>query len=199
MEISVPSRRDVRAQRDEAYRAIGRYVVQFSLLVASMRHLLASRLGRDDESAGLLDLGFGSTTAEPITNAFFAMCRTLVKLDEKTEKPIETWLRKHSVDECSRRNDITHGDWVIENYAWHGAEIPVPVLLRLKASAQDPQGPKEYKPEHIDEFAHEVEVLRRPGLDLRDALTGIEAEGHNMDGHPMERVSDALCMEGGRE
>ena len=28
--------------------------------------------------------------------------------------------------------------------------------------------------------------------------TGIEAEGHNMDGHPMERVSDALCMEGGR-
>jgi hypothetical protein len=78
---------DARAQRDDAYRAIGRYTVGFSLLVSNMRQILAQQIaGPEGPQRGLLDVAFGSLTAEPIAEAFFGMCRTVVHLDKGEKK-----------------------------------------------------------------------------------------------------------------
>jgi hypothetical protein len=101
------------AARDEAYRAIGRYMARFSEVVYSMRTLMAQRIsGGDGDRMKLAELALGGMTAEQLANPFFGMCRALTELD-KPETEIETRLRRHVLDEIAERNNIAHGDWTI--------------------------------------------------------------------------------------
>jgi hypothetical protein len=150
----------VAEQRDDAYRAIGRYVVQFSMLVAGMRQIMAHRIGgRGGERRTLIDLVLGSPTAEPIANAFFAMCRELTDLDGD-EQAIEKRLRKEVLDACTTRNDIAHGDWLIAEWVAGDQETPSPQLVRVKASRQDePVIQREFSVQEIDDLGTQLETL----------------------------------------
>jgi hypothetical protein len=144
---------------DSAYKAIGRYVVLFSAIVANMRNLLATRIaGQEDDERDLVEFAFGALTAEPITNAFFAACRTLAKLDAD-ERAIEACLRKAVLDEIKRRNDLLHGDWSVDEF---GSDGPRAMLTRVKAgSVKEPFRFNEYTAEQIEEMCVEVDALRK--------------------------------------
>ncbi len=124
------------AERDRAYRAIGHYTVQFSLLMYAMRRIWSGHIAQGDEQRReLLELAFGDTGAYPIAQAFFATCKKVADLDDD-EKAISTKLRKEVEAEISERNNIVHGDWLIGFWV-SGSEQPVAAqLVRLKASSQ---------------------------------------------------------------
>jgi len=72
-----------REERARAYRAIGRYTVQFSVLIASVRKLWARHVAAGNTAKHqLVELAFGDIGAKPIAEAFFAMCKTVGEFDE---------------------------------------------------------------------------------------------------------------------
>src|SRR5271156_1702111 len=78
---------DLGSQPDDAYRAIGRYVVEFSNLIGIMRGSLIYEITRDSGDretrvTELAQLVLGEQTAGPIAEAFFAMCRSATELDD---------------------------------------------------------------------------------------------------------------------
>lgn len=97
------------AADDNAYRAIGRWVVEFSQLVFWMRSLMIQRLSKPSEY-GLLELAFGEATAGQIAASFFALCKTIGNLDE-SETAVSNKLRDTVGRAVTRRNDFAHGDW----------------------------------------------------------------------------------------
>lgn len=184
--------------RDDAYRAIGRYVGQFSMLVSFMRNMLASRIagqGGEGNERELVDLAFGSLTAEPIANAFFAMCRVVVKLD-KGEQAIEANLRKAVLAEIKRRNDIVHGDWLIDPEPEPGR--PSSILIRVKAgSVKKPFSFTRYEPAQIEDMCAEVEALRNVVWEFAAVITRLH-EDDTLLGPLPARVRDALHIVNGR-
>jgi hypothetical protein len=147
---------------DDAYKAIGRYVVLFSQIVANMRNLLATRIAGqgeegDEHARDLLEYAFGSLTAEPVANAFFAASRTLIELDQD-EKAIEACLRKAVLAEIARRNDLLHGDWLFDELG-EGSRA---TLLRVKAgSVKEPFRFNTYTAEQIEGMCVEADALRK--------------------------------------
>jgi hypothetical protein len=104
-----------RQRRDEAHRAIGRYVVVFSMLVKDMREGIELALSGRPASNSTLDpmiprLAMGEAFAAQITNAYFAICARLGDFDEE-EKGVGTRLKNEVLDVISDRNDFAHGDW----------------------------------------------------------------------------------------
>jgi hypothetical protein len=57
---------------DEAHRAIGRYVVSFSLLIYEMRARIGDALTTREK---LADLALGQATGQQIADSFFGICR----------------------------------------------------------------------------------------------------------------------------
>lgn len=97
---------------DSGYRAIGRWVVEFSRLIGGMRANMEERLRRPDDESTLVTLAFGASTAGEISDSFFAMCRVVGELED-AEKNIANQLQ-NEVDETIRtRNKIAHGDWLV--------------------------------------------------------------------------------------
>jgi hypothetical protein len=118
---------------DDAFAALGRYVAVFSSLTALMRNLFATRItgqGEQGIERELLDYALAALTAEPIANAFFATGRTLAEFD-KAEQSIEAALRKAVLSECTRRNDIVHGDWLFDEFGEGGGVEDVPLAVEL--------------------------------------------------------------------
>jgi hypothetical protein len=144
---------------DDTYKAIGRYVVLFSEIVANMRNLLATRIaGQEDDERDLVEFSFGGLTAEPTANAFFAACRALAEMD-KGEQAIEACLRKAVLEEIKRRNDLLHGDWIVDEFGDSGARA---ILHRVKAgSVKEPFRFSEYTAEQIEEMCAEADALRK--------------------------------------
>jgi hypothetical protein len=105
-----PSKEELKAHRDEGYRAVGRYVVEFSLMVKEMRDQMTWRLRRPNDPVLLADVAFASATADPICMAFFEMCQMLCEHDSD-EKKTAVNLRELVKSEISMRNDVAHGDW----------------------------------------------------------------------------------------
>lgn len=97
------------AEKDDAYRAVGRWFVQFSRMLFHMRLCMEGCLGRPDDPM-LAKLALGEMTADPLANAFFGMCFHAGELDDQEEK-VAVRLRKEVRDEITRRNDFAHGDW----------------------------------------------------------------------------------------
>lgn len=97
---------------DEGYRAIGRWIVQFSRLVGGMRQNMENRLQRPDDGNVPMSLVFGAAHAGEISNAFFAICRQVGSLDA-AELNIAAQLQNEVDAAITERNKIAHGDWII--------------------------------------------------------------------------------------
>jgi len=60
---------DASQQRDDAYRAIGRYMVEFSALIADMRNLTAGRITTaETQERELIELAFGGLMAQQVAD-----------------------------------------------------------------------------------------------------------------------------------
>jgi hypothetical protein len=98
-------------QEAEAHRCVGRYLVEFSVLVADMRTFIEDRLAGDDPM--LARLALGTAFADPITESFFAICDRITDLDEE-EQGVSVRLRTRVKDAIKDRNDFAHGDWKVD-------------------------------------------------------------------------------------
>ncbi len=101
---------DREAQKNDAFRAVGRYVVEFSRLVFNMRFAMERRLANEDPTVPALALG--ELFAGQIADSFFAICQHVGDLDE-AETKVAICLKNDVRDEIKRRNDFAHGDWWI--------------------------------------------------------------------------------------
>jgi hypothetical protein len=119
---------EMTAHRDDGHRALGRYVTVFSQLVLTMRDMMVRHLGRPQEKPRIAELAFGGVTAEPITNAFFAMSRMLMN-HEADELKTAAKLRSEVTDALSLRNRILHGDWYIGYWSTTGGDPSPPKLV----------------------------------------------------------------------
>lgn len=102
--------------RNDAFRAIGRYVVTFSELVAEMRGIACQYVAKGVTDMHIASLLLGGATADPIASAYFGLCWRMGDLDEDEQR---VWgvLRNEVTDAIQTRNDIAHGDWEIGNIA----------------------------------------------------------------------------------
>ena len=96
-------------KRDEAHRAIGRYVVEFSMLISDMREGIELALGSEENDPMIAKLALGEAFASQITNSFFAICERKTELDDE-EKQVAIRLKKEVGDAIKDRNDFAHGD-----------------------------------------------------------------------------------------
>lgn len=140
-----------------AHRAVGRYVVEFSRLIAFMRVGMERHLAVDgDRMAPALALGAAS--ADQITNSFFSICEYVGEFNAE-EKKVAGRLRKETLDEIKRRNDFAHGDWLVEGIE---TELEHPVLSRVKPGRRSgPVEKKELPVAEIDAASDEVYALRQ--------------------------------------
>lgn len=148
-------------EHDEMYRAIGRYMVEFSSLVLHMRFTMSSRLKRADDPPELIELAFGEAPAQGIANSFFAFCRTTTRpAFDSEEEAIERNLRKRVLDEIPRRNDIAHGDWLMIRAGSRSEPLIKPELARTKpAHKQGPMTSTPYSPAELDEISDRLSDL----------------------------------------
>lgn len=178
---------------DEIFRALGRYVAIFSALVAIMRNTLATRIaGQEDIERELTEYALSTLTAEPVTNAFFAACRTIADFDRE-DSAIEAKLRKAILQESKRRNDLLHGDWVLDD------RRSVAALMRYKPGrvSQDPLAAEGYNAEKLDAASREVEALYAATLTFARVALGLRTE-EAAEAPSVDRVAGALEIVGGR-
>lgn len=146
----------------EAQREIGRYIVAFSVLLATMRWAIEVKL--EGWSPRLSKLALGELTAAQITNAFFAICEEVADFDDE-EAQVAKRLKNEVIDAISERNDFAHGDW------WHytGKEgLPGFRLRRTKpgrkaGAAVDTMRTPEALGETADHLEDLVDVVREFG------------------------------------
>jgi hypothetical protein len=123
-------------QIDEAHRAIGHYITEFSQLVACMRWYMAARAAgggqerEEREEREVAEIPLGVMQAKQICDTFFHMCRQTNDLNEN-ERAIEKWLRGAVGRAVTQRNNYAHGDW------WVGLpatdeKLSAPHLLRIR-------------------------------------------------------------------
>ncbi len=198
MTRQVVALRNVQAERDDAYRAIGRYTVQFSVLVANMRQILTGHLaGQSETPRELVDLSLSSLTAQPLADAFFGVCRAVSNFDADEEK-IEKRLRKQVSDEITRRNNIAHGDWLVASWARPDTDPPNPTLVRVKANKIDkPLRAEDLTVGRIDAMGTEVEGTANAVWEFGTVCTKQDAYDLRLR-RPATRVGNALKIEGGR-
>jgi hypothetical protein len=102
-------------QRDDGYRAIGRYVAVFSELVSEMRQQVALHGGGDGlggKRMVAVEIALGETPAMSIAHAFFGLARRAGDYTSDEAK-IANRLAKQVEDAIQTRNDIAHGDWEV--------------------------------------------------------------------------------------
>lgn len=175
-------------ERDDAYRAIGRYVVEFSRLVLHMRHETERRLDRGSEQR-IAELALGEVSANRLTEAFFAICEAVADLDEE-ERQVGVRLRKEVRDELKRRNDFAHGDWSIGE----AAIAEDPVLYRVKPGRKDGAGQlKELPVADIDAASDSLYELRQKVAEY--GAICLESFPFRLQGGGHFRVGHAFRME----
>jgi hypothetical protein len=118
---------------DDAYRAIGRYVVEFSQLVAVMRGLAAEYVMGGVNRSHLGHMLLGGTTAAVIADAFFGLCRLEADYDPAETKAASA-VAKEVQELIQRRNDITHGDWLVGMFSLQPGPTKIldPRLVRIR-------------------------------------------------------------------
>jgi hypothetical protein len=98
-------------ERDDAYRAVGRYVVEFSRLIFHMRLAIEGRL-RGSESEVVAARVLSKVGADAIRSNFFALCKEsleLIGVEKEIAKRLDSQVRR----EIKRRNKFAHSDWWI--------------------------------------------------------------------------------------
>jgi hypothetical protein len=153
---------EAQAKANESYRALGRYVSEFSRLVWWMRLLAASTVAKPG-AFSLAEMTLGEATAQPISNAFFGICKTFLEPDEDR---IADRLRKRVNEAITLRNDFAHGDWFIGWKRLHAdGSVPAnsedPFLTRIRPTRKaGPRDERDYLPADLDELSDELVVLR---------------------------------------
>lgn len=175
----------------EVYRSLGRYVYEFSRLVFWMRYITILRLTQEEpEVFHLGELALGEATAQPISNAFFAVCRESGSLVEPEEK-IRSELQRQVNETIAKRNDIAHGDWSI---GWGAGRQTI--LRRIKPARKT--GALEWKAFHtaeLDSLSNDLHTLRDRVVEFGFLATTDE---HFPDDPYFGRlrVSDVLVLRG---
>ena len=109
----MPDERSAAQLSPEAtYRAIGRYVYEFSQLVAHMRDAMIRHLDRSN--GGVAEIAFAEAQPRQVANAFFTMCRTVTRLDPSEEKTAAR-IGMRVGEAIEMRENVAAGDW------WVGA------------------------------------------------------------------------------
>ena len=190
-----PDERKLQRHVDEGHLALGRYVAEFSRLILVIRDLMVQRLRKADDPPELAELPFGGVTAEPITNAFFAMCRLLMEHD-KDEDEVATKLRVAISHQIARRNAVAHGDWYIGYWSVIGGATPeeavwessAPRLEQIKPTRR--AGPRRVVSEDLDQQSEALVKLRTLARQYGTVCFGR---------HPRaKRVRDVLVLEDGK-
>lgn len=157
-------------ERDATYRAIGRYVVEFSLVVAYMQIDMIERICFETDTAPLAYLTLGEAPARQISDAFFAVCAAAGGCD-KVELRILRKIQGRLNDEINRRNDFAHGDWFDALRPLDEANPATFVLTRMKPSRKtNPGSAKGYSSRDLEAAVAEVRLLASWVLDVGDAL-----------------------------
>jgi hypothetical protein len=153
---------DRQRQIDEAHRAIGHYITEFSQVIACMRWCMAARAAggvEEREEREVAEIPLGELQAKQICGAFFHMCRQTNDLSASEQK-IEKWLRNAVGKAITDRNTYAHGDW------WVGLpgteeKLSEPFLLRIKPRPGEEKAAKfESVPiRALDKKAGELESL----------------------------------------
>lgn len=104
-------RKQHQQETDDAYRAIGRYVVAFAEMVREMRSLVGFYIAGGTRWI-LVDMALGEATAQPVSAAFFSLCRDAGEFT-KAEEEVAEALSKAVAKTIRERNDIAHGDWTV--------------------------------------------------------------------------------------
>ena len=179
------------ASRDNAHRAVGHYVVEFSRLMATMRLGLERYLSIEGSRA-VPALALGAALPEQLTQSFFAICEHVADLDKGEEK-VAIRLRVEVLDEIKRRNDFAHGDWLLGNMR---EVFDEPILVRVKPGRR--KGPVQNRPvsiAEIDAAADEVWVLSQKVTEFGSICLGTFPVGIGKDGIPF-KVRQAFRVEG---
>lgn len=185
------------AERDDAYRAVGRYIVEFSRLILHMRLIIQQQLARDgDPTVAMLVLG--NAAADHITEAFFAICEHVADF-EKEEAEIAVRLKKEVRDEIKQRNDFAHGDWWIGFGKKPDGSGGDPVLWRVKPGRKKgASDPKEISVATIDEISDKLYALRQQVAEFGDICLGKWPNDELVQPNPPVRVGDIFSLKENR-
>jgi hypothetical protein len=165
------------ADISEAHRAIGRYFVAFSRLVAQMRGMMSQRLVIvGDDKVELAELAFANATAQPIADSFFAMCRYDGDLSD-AEKGVCELLCRAVTDEIEWRNKFAHGDWWISPRFGDPAK---PELIRMKPKAREgiPAELTQHPPKEMDARSDALWALIRNVTEFGALALGLSVIAH---------------------
>ncbi len=140
-------------ETDDAYRAIGRYVVSFAEMVREMRSMMAYYIAGGARWV-LVDMALGEAPANQMSSSFFSLCRDAGDFTD-TEKEVADALSRAVAKTIRERNDLAHGDWTVgaTTLDEHQNQRTVPPRL-IRAT------PREKKP-------YRVEVLSPKEIDVR--------------------------------
>ncbi len=176
----------------EGYRQVGRYVTEFSRLLWVIRDLVADRLRKQRDPPNLIDLVFRRTSAEPLVDTFFDMCRMLVE-HEPDETEAADKLNAAITKQIKWRNRVAHGDLAVGYWSSKGG---------------DPEGAKPMPPEVWQVVGGKGKGrARRPDFDansdeLETLRTLVWHYGHfclRSGGDPkIKRVRDVLVVKDGK-
>lgn len=155
---------DRQGQIDEAYRAIGRYVVTFSHLVRDIRELVERRLApTHNDDLALPQIALGGAEAMAISKAFFGMCRRVAQFDDN-ERRVEKVLRNAVVKTIEERNAISHGDWYVGLRDWPTDGVRDPILERFHALRADG---------HEEEITYSLQRLEEASVVMEDLINNV--------------------------
>jgi hypothetical protein len=196
-------------ERDDACRAIGRYVVKFSELVRMMRSIASEYVATDAAvDTDLVSMLLGEAAAQQIANAFFGLCRTVGGLEED-EEAVSRVLRKRVDDSIRTRNDIAHGDWQVAETSYG---LPPRLLRIVPMRGEGPFRTQELSAADVDALSDELEALtgliqdfgrlalKLKVLDYSRGLVGLADQIVNPGEYRGKyRVSDVLTATSGRD
>jgi hypothetical protein len=156
------------AMRDDAYRAVGRYVVEFSRLVFHMRYTIERQLAGDQDIV-IPQLALGELSANQIADSFFGICAYLADLDD-AETKVASRLKADVRATINRRNDFAHGDWWIGTPAQPGSvsDTTDPLLWRTKPGRREIEQLKTLPVTEIDSASDDLYALRQHVAEFGD-------------------------------
>jgi hypothetical protein len=193
-------------QTNNSLRAIGRYVVEFSELISSMRRVIAQRLTWGHQPLIIGELALGEATASQIADVFFGMCREMGKPDGREAK-VESALRKAVKAAIEKRNDIAHGDWSVGVPSDRDEYVEPAILVRYRPlRAEGIQKAQSLSVVDLDALSESLIVLGPLvqdygilALGLWAEFLGERAERRNPGLDPASvRVRDVLVWDGER-
>ena len=165
------------ADLNEAHRAIGRYFVTFSRLVAHMRGLMSQRMVvKSGDKVELAELAFATAPAQQIADSFFAMCRYDGDLSE-SEKGVCELLCRAVQEQIEWRNKFAHGDWWISPYYGDPAK---PELIRVTPKKREgmPAELTHHPPAEMDKRSDALWALIRDLTEFGALALGLRVIAH---------------------